>query len=395
MTRPFEGIRIIDITHVLAGPFAAYQLAVLGADVIKVEHPDEPDQSREGGTDRALNRRNMGTSFLTQGSNKRSITLDLKQEAGREILKRLVKGADVLVENYRPGAFAALGLGYEALLAINPRLIYCSISAFGQDGVRREQTAYDHVIKATSGIMASTGTEKVNPIKIGAPAVDYATGTMGAFALASALFQRERTGKGQHIDLAMLGVAMMLQASLMTGYFRNATELKPHGNKQPFATNSAYEAKEGMVMIGASNIRQQARFWRAVERADMIKTDNEARIEDREREATIIGDIIKTKTADEWEAYFQARHVPAARVRTMAEALADPHFAARRVFHKFDSTPGIDGPLGVPLAAFKFAHGGPSIEHPPREMGADTEAVLRELGYSSDEIAGFRAARAI
>src|SRR5947207_3291987 len=224
MTRPFEGIRILDITHVLAGPFAAYQLAVLGADVIKVENPDEPDQRREGGTDRALNRRNMGTSFLTQGSNKRSITLDLKQEAGREILKRLVKGADVLVENYRPGAFAALGLGYEALLAINPRLIYCSISAFGQDGVRREQTAYDHVIQATSGIMASTGTEEVNPIKIGAPAVDYAAGTMGAFALASALFQRERTGKGQHIDLAMLGVAMMLQASHRLFPQRHRTE---------------------------------------------------------------------------------------------------------------------------------------------------------------------------
>src|SRR5262249_42731025 len=124
MTRPFEGIRIIDITHVLAGPFAAYQLAVLGADVIKVEHPDEPDQSRESGTDRALNRTNMGTSFLTQGSNKRSITLDLKQEAGLEVLRRLVKGADVLVENYRPGAFEALGLGYEMMATINPRLIY-------------------------------------------------------------------------------------------------------------------------------------------------------------------------------------------------------------------------------------------------------------------------------
>jgi crotonobetainyl-CoA:carnitine CoA-transferase CaiB-like acyl-CoA transferase len=395
MTRPFEGIRIIDITHVLAGPFAAYQLAVLGADVIKVEHPDEPDQSREGGTDRALNRQNMGTSFLTQGSNKRSITLDLKQAAGRDILRKLVAGADVLVENYRPGAFEALGLGYEALAAINPRLIYCSISAFGQDGVRREQTAYDHVIQATSGIMASTGTEEVNPIKIGAPAVDYATGTMGAFALASALFQRERTGKGQHIDLAMLGVAMMMQASLMTGYFRNGTEPKPHGNKQPFATNSAYDAKEGMVMIGASNIRQQARFWRAVERPDMIKTDNEARVDDREREAAIIADIIKTKTADEWEAYFQARHVPAARVRTMAEALADPHFAARRVFHEFDSVPGIDGPVGVPLAAFKFAHGGPSIERPPRQMGADTDAVLQELGYGADDIAGFHAKRVI
>jgi crotonobetainyl-CoA:carnitine CoA-transferase CaiB-like acyl-CoA transferase len=395
MTRPFEGIRIIDITHVLAGPFAAYQLAVLGAEVIKVEHPDEPDQSRDSGTDRALNRRNMGTSFLTQGSNKRSITLDLKQEAGREVLRRLVARADVLVENYRPGAFEALGLCYEALLKINPRLIYCSISAFGQDGVRREQTAYDHVIQATSGIMASTGTEEVNPIKIGAPAVDYATGTMGAFALASALFQRERTGKGQHIDLAMLGVAMMMQASLLTGYFRNGSEPKPHGNKQPFATNSAYDAKDGMVMIGASNLRQQARFWRAVERPDMIKSDNEARIDDREREATIIADIIKTRTADEWEVYFQARHVPAARVRTMAEALADPHFEERRVFHKFASMPGIDGPVGVPLAAFKFAHGGPSIETPPRAMGADNEAVLGELGYAAGEIAVLRAARTI
>src|SRR5579885_1471290 len=395
MTRPFEGIRIIDITHVLAGPFAAYQLAVLGADVLKVEHPDEPDQSRDSGTDRALNRRNMGTSFLTQGSNKRSITLDLKTDAGREILKRLVARSDVLVQNYRPGAFEALGLGYEDMLKVNPRLIYCSISAFGQDGVRREQTAYDHVIQATSGIMAETGTEEVNPIKIGAPAVDYATGTMGAFALAAALFQRERTSKGQHIDLAMLGVAMMMQASLLTGYFRNGTEPKPHGNKQPYATNSAYDAKEGMVMIGASNLRQQARFWRAVERPDMIKADNEARIADREREAAVIADIIKTKTADEWEVYFQARHVPAARVRTMAEAVADPHFRDRRVFHHFDAVPGIEGPVGVPLAAFKFAHGGPSIETPPHAMGQDNDAVLADLGYTASQIAEFRRNRVI
>jgi len=395
MTRPFEGIRIIDITHVLAGPFAAYQLAVLGADVIKIEHPDEPDQSRESGTDRMLNRRNMGTGFLTQGSNKRSITLDLKSDQGRDILKKLVAKADVLVQNYRPGAFEALGLGYEALLAINPRLIYCSISAFGQDGVRREQTAYDHVIQATSGIMASTGTEEVNPIKIGSPAVDYATGTMGVFALAAALFQRERTGKGQHIDLAMLGVAMMMQASPMAGYFRNGTEPKPHGNKQPFATNSAYDAKEGMVMIGASNIRQQARFWQAVGREDMAKTDNESRVEHREAEAAVIADIIKTKTADEWEVYFQARHVPAARVRTLAEAVADPHFKERRVFHHFDAVPGIDGPVGVPLAAFKFAHGGPSIEHPPHEMGQDTDTVLGELGYDRAAIAVLRQAKVV
>ena len=196
MMRPFEGIRVIDITHVLAGPFAAYQLAVLGADVIKVEHPDDPDQSRSSGTDKELNRHNMGTAFLTQASNKRSITLDLKLPKDRDILKKLVATARdaVLVENYRPGAFEALGLGYEAMAVINPRLIYASFSAFGQRGPRGKQTAYDHVIQATSGIMAMTGTQDVNPVKLGAPAVDYATGITGAFALASALFQRERTG---------------------------------------------------------------------------------------------------------------------------------------------------------------------------------------------------------
>jgi crotonobetainyl-CoA:carnitine CoA-transferase CaiB-like acyl-CoA transferase len=160
MARPFEGIRIIDITHVLAGPFAAYQLGLMGADVIKVEHPDDPDQSRDSGTDNDLNHAGMGTGFLTQGSNKRAITLNLKTEQGREILKKLVATADVLVENYRPGAFEALGLGYEDLRKINPKLIYASFSAFGQGGPKRQRTAYDHVIQSTSGIMAMTDQDR-------------------------------------------------------------------------------------------------------------------------------------------------------------------------------------------------------------------------------------------
>ncbi len=395
MTRPFEGIRIIDITHVLAGPFAAYQLAVLGAEVIKVEDPNDPDQTRGTGTDRELNRRQMGTGFLTQASNKRAITLDLKSEAGRGILKRLVAGADVMVENYRPGAFAALGLGYEAMSALNPRLIYCSISAFGQDGPRGDQTAYDHVIQATSGLMATTGTEEVNPIKFGSPAVDYATGTMAAFALASALFQRERTGCGQRIDLAMLDVAMILMSSHLTGYLRNGTEPKPSGNRHAHATNSCYEAKDGLVMLGASNLRQQRRLWLALERPDMVKEDNEARDHDRDREAGLLADILKTRTADEWEIFFQARHVPAARVRRLAEAVQDPQFATRGVTHRHDGAPGIEGGFAVPLAAFKLAHGGPSIETPPPEFGADTDAVLAEHGYAPSEIADFRRAGVI
>src|SRR5581483_11042611 len=242
------------VTHVLAGPFAAYQLGVLGADVIKVEHPDDPDQSRSSVTDKALNKKQMGTSFLTQASNKRSLALDLKKPADREVLKRLVATADVFVENYRPGAFDALGLGYDDLSKINPKLIYASFSAFGQSGPRGRQTAYDHVIQATSGIMAMTGTKDVHPVKFGAPAIDYATGMTGAFALASALYQREKTGKGQRIDMAMLDVAMILMSSPVTGYLRNGVHPKPHGNRHPHATNGAFQTKDGLVMLGASNL---------------------------------------------------------------------------------------------------------------------------------------------
>jgi crotonobetainyl-CoA:carnitine CoA-transferase CaiB-like acyl-CoA transferase len=394
MTRPFEGIRVIDVTHVLAGPFATYQLAVLGADVIKVEHPGEPDQSRGSGTDKGLNRRNMGTSFLTQASNKRSITLDLKEETDRDILKKLVATADVFVENYRPGAFDALGLGYEALSAINPRLIYASFSAFGQDGPRREQTAYDHVIQATSGIMAMTGTEDVHPIKFGSPAIDYATGMTGAFALASALFQRARTGRGQRVDMAMLDVAMILMSSHLAGYLRNGVHPKPHGNAHAHATNSAYPTKDGLLMLGASNLRQQRRLWTVLGRPDMIKRSNDERETDREREAAVLSEILLSRSADEWEHFLQARHVPAARVRSMGEALEDPQLACRGVIHRHHAAAGVDGGFGVPLAAFTFAHGGPRIDTVPPLLGQHNAEVLAELGYGGvapGKVAGTRA----
>jgi len=382
MARPFEGIRVIDVTHVLAGPFATYQLAVLGADVIKVEHPDEPDQSRGSGTDRALNRAQLGTSFLAQASNKRAITLDLKTERDRHILKKLVAAADVFVENYRPGALEALGLGYEALSAINPRLIYASFSAFGDTGPQRRRTAYDHVIQATSGIMAMTGTTDFNPVMFGAPAIDYATGTIGAFALSAALFQRERSGRGQRIDMAMLDVAMILMSSHLTGYLRNGTHPKPHGNRHAHATNGAYETSDGLLMLGASNLRQQRRLWTVLERPDLIKRTNDEREQDHARETAVLAEILKTRTADEWEELFQARHVPAARVRSMGEAVADPRIASRGVIHHHACAPGFEGGFGVPVAAFTFAHDGPRIDTPPPAVGQHNEEVFAELGVT-------------
>jgi crotonobetainyl-CoA:carnitine CoA-transferase CaiB-like acyl-CoA transferase len=393
--RPFEGIRIIDVTHVLAGPFAAYQLALLGADVIKVEHPHDYDQSRDTGGDRALNRERMGTGYLTQGSNKRAITLDLKHERGREVLRKLVAGADVVVENYRAGALPALGLGYEDLSALNPRLIYCSMTAFGQDGPRGGQTAYDHLIQATSGMMATTGTPEVSPLKTGSPVIDYATGTMCAFALSAALFQRERTGRGQYIDSSMLDVALMLMGSHITAFMRTGHEPRPKGNRMDRASSQLYQAKDAPLMIAASNRGQHERLFRALDRPDLAAQSSHEEREQRYAEQTKeLEAIIAKRTADEWEEYLQSRHVPAGRVRTLAEALADPQLKARRVLHE-QEIPGATGSITVPLAAFKFAHGGPSIETPPPRLGEHTDPVLRELGYSDADIAALRAAGAV
>ena len=395
MTRPFEGIRVVDATHVLAGPFAAYQLALFGADVIKVEDPNDPDQSRTSGSDRQLARDGMGVYFLTQGSNKRSIALDLKTAGGRDIFKRLIATADVLVENYRPGAFDALGLGYDALSAIQPRLIYCSVSAFGHGGPRGNQTAYDFVIQATTGLMAMTGTLDVNPIKFGAPAVDYATGTMAAFALASALFQREHTGRGQRIDLAMYDVALMLAASHVAAYQRTGKPPRPDGNNHAHATNCCYETKDGLLMLGASNLRQQRRLWKLLGRPDMAKQSNDERLDERAREMAVLADLLRTRTADEWEAFLQANHVPAGRVRTLPEALADPQLATRAFLHEHPGAPGVNGAFTVPVAAFKLAHGGAQVTSPPPALGADTDAILAELGYDATAIADFRAAAVV
>lgn len=389
--RPFEGIKIIDVTHVLAGPFAAYQLAVLGADVIKVEDPNDPDQSRHTGMDVELNRADMGTGFLTQGSNKRAITLNLKTGQGREILKALVKDADVFVENYRAGAFKALGLGYDDLKKINPKLIYCSMTAFGQDGPRGGQTAYDHAIQATSGITAGTGTPETAPMKCGAPIIDYATGTMAAFAIASALFQRTRTGTGQYIDSSMLDVALMMQASHITGHLYTGKSVGLRGNTTAYASGNLYDAKDGKVQLAASNGRQNSRLMEAVGRPDLAGTDYETRAKNHAAEAAVLGDIMKQKTAQEWEDYLQSKHVPATRLRHMEEALQDPQLESRNLLHRHGVVPGVGKPLTVPLCAFKFAHGGPRIDTPPPRLGEHNESILKSLGYADSDIAQLRA----
>lgn len=386
MTGPFSGLRVVDTTHVLAGPFASYQLGLLGAEVIKVEAPHDPDQARFQGSDRELVKVAMGTAYLSQSAGKKTVALDLKTEGGRDALRRLLASADVFVENYRPGAFDALGLGYEEISRLNPKLIYCSVSAFGASGPRREQTGYDNVIQAFSGIMDMTGHGDDRPLKSGAPAVDYATGMTAAFAISAALFQRNQTGRGQHIDVSMLEVATTLITSHATDYMWTGKHPKAKGNQFAFATLGMYRAADGDLMIAASNLRQQRRLWIALGREDLVKKTNLERLDDFAREQAILAEMIKTMPAEFWVSFLNERRIPASRVQKMGEALADPQMLARgQVQQVADPAGYVDG-LRVVTSAFRMSGAETGPRGAPQAVGAQTYEVLQGVGMTTSEI---------
>ncbi len=391
MKRAFEGLRVIDTTHVLAGPFAAFQLGVLGAEVIKVEDPTDPDQARFQGPDRDMNDTGMGTAFLGQGSGKSCLAVDLKSPEGKDVMRRLLKTADVFIENYRPGAFKALGFGYEDVKAINPGIIYCSMSAFGSTGPRREHRGYDNILQAFSGMMAMTGEDPSKPFKCGAPIIDYAAGTTAAFAIASALLQRERNGgEGTFIDVSMLDVSLMFETAHVTSFFWSGKVPTAKGNSFPFATIGGYEASDGPVMISASNLTQQRRLWTALGREEMIKENNNQRLDDHQREEAVLSALIRTKPGSYWEDLLNSEGVPCARIRSLDETLKDPQVQARPVLHAFDETESLGRGLTTTVAGFRFSEGGPALSSPPQPVGAQTDEILNRLGYDREAVSCMR-----
>ena len=390
----FSNVRVIDLTHVIAGPFCTYQLAVMGADVIKVEPPENLDMSRTSGAladvESRAEKSDMHSDFTAQNANKRGVCIDLKSVEGGEILRRLLADADVFVENYRSGALAKIGFDYAAVKALKPDIIYCSITGFGQRGPLAERTAYDNVIQAYSGLMAATGDADTAPLKVGPPVLDYGTGIQAAFAIAAALYQRTISGKGQHIDVAMLDAAIMLMSSHVTR-FHHAGELVPvTGNNSAFnAGYCCYDTGEGLLMLGAYTGMQVKNMWAVLgdpDHGEALENLTPMAMGDYfEDDVRRIAEILRDKTADQWEVEFNRGRVPAAKVRELDQALADPQLGGRAVLQSasVDDQPAF---RDLPVAAFQYAENGPRLRFPPPLPAQHTGEVLREIGYDDAQL---------
>ncbi|EEB84008.1 CaiB/BaiF CoA transferase family protein [Roseobacter sp. GAI101] len=398
--QPLAGLRVVDLSQVLAGPFATYQLSLLGAEVLKIEKPGEGDWTRNGGPSGALSEMGMGLNFLAHNASKKSVTLDLKSPEGLAALKRLIATADIFVENFKPGVAERLGLGFEAVREICPQVVYCSISAYGQDGPLRQRPAYDHVIQGMCGIMMTTGQKGDGPTKVGAPFVDYATGMNAAMAILAGLAEVRRTGQAVQMDVAMLDTALMMMASLVTQHLTAGWMPAQNGNEawSQSPSSGAFQTSSGVLMLAANNDRQFVKLCEAVGRAGILADQRWATPAARAETAIELREelvaLFLTRPAAEWEEILAAAEVPAARVRSLDEVVQEEQFAARDLISEM-TIQGRDLPVHVPNLPFK-ANG--TNLHPasaPPVLGSDTEAVLRCAGLSAQDIATMRDAGVI
>jgi CoA:oxalate CoA-transferase len=384
------GMRVLDLTNVLSGPFATMHLALLGAEVIKIENPADGDLARKLGCVQEFNRKLMGTSFLAQNANKKSMTLNLKAPEGKEIFRTLVAGADVLVENFRPDVMKRLGLAYDGLAAINPRLIYCAISGFGQTGPDALKPAYDQIIQGLSGEMAINGDERLHPLRAGFPVCDTVGGLNAAFAIMAALYHRERTGEGQFIDVALLDSIMPLMGWVVANLMIGGQQPVLMGNDNfTAAPSGVFRTEDGHINIAANKQEQ----WESVAdllglpelKADERFRERDVRKKNRKELTPLLEKKLMQKATSAWVEELNERDVPAGAILPLEAAVTQGQVAHRDTFASV-TVPGI-GDLRLFNLTAKFSKTPGRVTGPPPSLGEHTCEVLGGIGYAEKDVA--------
>jgi len=393
-----EGIQVLDLTMVLSGPFATLHLALLGAEVIKIEPTGTGDLARRLGNVPELNENLMGTSFLAQNANKKSVTLNLKTREAQEIFKKLARSADVVVENFRPGVMARFGLSYPILRDINPGLIYCAISGFGQTGPDAMKPAYDQIIQGLSGTMAINGNEQVNPLRCGFPVCDTVGGLNAAFAILAALFHRERTGEGQFVDVALLDSIMPLMGWVVANLLIGGQQPVLMGNDNfTAAPSGTFATKDGHINI-AANKQEQWEALAGILGLPELMTDprfkrRDVRKANRKALTLLLEAKLKEERTTHWVEVLNANGIPAGAIFGLEEALNQEQISHRGTLQSIHSD-GI-GILKLFNLTAKFEKTPASIESSPPRLSEHTGEILTRLGYSQGQVQALREAGAI
>ena len=388
---PLAGTKVLDLTNVLAGPFACHQLAHLGAEVIKIEAVGRGDLARNLGADPALSAKGMGISFLAQNAGKASVTLNLKDPRGKEILNKLVRKSDVLVENFRPGVMDRLGIGYDALKGENPALIYCAISGFGQDGPWKDNPAYDQIVQGVSGVMSITGDQE--PSRVGYPLSDTVGGLTAAMAIMAALCAPKR---GCFIDVSMLEATLATMGWVVSNYLIGGIDPARHGNENPTsAPSGTFQASDGLINIAANKDEQWEALARHLGRDDLLERPEFASREDRKANRLRLKAELETaltlRPAQDWVDGLNKIGVPAGPVLGVPQILAHPQIAQRGLVAQFANVAGLGRDIALLRTGFAIDGVRPKVDDPPPVLGADTNRVLAGLGLSDDDVATLRA----